>query len=196
MRAGRKVGERSPRTGWRGVHRFALRVSAAGALATVPLLATAVPAYAVTSVSAAENVLNIESGSASDDLTISVDSSGRFTVTNTADTLVPGVGCRTVTAHKVRCSGTGITGIAIITAGGDDAVRNDTALTTAATLGPGDDTYIGGSARDVVVGGAGDDTIEGRGGPDVIIGGEGTDQADGGAGSDLCLADIETGCEI
>lgn len=196
MRAGKLVGHsRRVRTPGRGVHRTTLRTSVTSVLLTIPLLATAVPAHAATNVNASGATLRIESGGKPDNLTISAGPTGRLTVTNTADRLVPGLGCESVDGNTVRCDGTDITAILADTGAGDDIVRNDTNLTMTAHLGPGADTFTGGSARDVAMGGGDADILNGGDGPDVLIGGAGRDAADGGPGDDLCITEITTACE-
>jgi hypothetical protein len=72
---------------------------------------------------------------------------------------------------------------------GNDTFINNTAISSAAVGGPGNDLLIGGSANDTLNGCAGDDTLVGGAGQNRLIGGGGSDDA-GSSGDDT-----ETGCE-
>ncbi|MFI6504424.1 hypothetical protein [Nonomuraea typhae] len=168
-----------------------------GVLLTMPLVAlTAGPAMAFTNVSASSGQLSVNSADAADNISINLEG-GFLVVRNSADTLLAGSAvCSKVDDHTVRCPSAGITNILVNSQGGSDTVRNNTSLRLRAFLGPGRDTFFGGSAQDFVSGNADNDVLNGNGGADILLGNEGgSDQAFGGPGSDFCEAETEGSCE-
>jgi hypothetical protein len=132
-------------------------VSATGATITVGVL----PVRA----SVDSGVLNVVAGPGVNDIitAIRIASTGRYTVTDTANKIAPGNGCTAVTANQVSCAGA----TSIVVKGGDG---NDTITVNAGTQnatligGGGNDTLNGGPEPDVFNGGGGDDTINSKDG--------------------------------
>jgi Ca2+-binding RTX toxin-like protein len=87
------------------------------------------------------------------------------------DLRAPGTGSTTGSVSDVG----GLTGNMLISVG--TTIEN-------ATTGAGDDTIIGNSANNVLLGGSGDDSLVGNGGNDTLEGGAGDDTQRGGAGND------------
>ncbi|MEV4178328.1 hypothetical protein [Nonomuraea sp. NPDC049709] len=73
-----------------------------------------------------------------------------------------GIGHR-LSANEVSCPAAGILHIRAATRSGNDVLRNFTSLRSKVDMGPGKDTFFGGSARDVIFGRAGDDARNGLG---------------------------------
>ncbi len=177
--------------------RIGLRALATGALLAIPVTAvTATPAQALTNVTAISGKLSVNSGNVGDNITITLEN-GFLVVRNPNDAITAGsFTCTNVDAQTVRCTSTGITNILVNAQGGADTVTNNTALPSRVFLGPGVDTFFGGSARDFVNGDGDNDVIDGRGGSDILIGNDGAlDRAFGGTGTDFCNAEQETSCE-
>lgn len=70
---------------------------------------------------------------------------------------------------------------------GDDFFQNQTAIPSRAFGNAGNDTLIGGSGADRLVGHTDNDIIRGNGGNDVLIAGNGNDNIDAGAGNDTVV---------
>ena len=70
---------------------------------------------------------------------------------------------------------------------GDDFFENQTAIPSRAFGNAGNDTLIGGSGADRLVGHTDNDIIRGNGGNDVLIAGNGDDNVDAGAGNDTVV---------
>ncbi|MEW9549457.1 hypothetical protein [Nonomuraea sp. NPDC050783] len=185
----------APRARARVLRRNGVRALTAGAALAGCLLAVTGPAQAATGVRVAGSVLEVRAGAAADDIAVSVDTDGSLLVRNAADTVVAGALCVAVTADQVDCAAAGVTTVSVLTAEGDDLVRNRTALRSRVVLGPGADAFLGGLAADAVSGGDGDDRLSGLGGDDLLLGDAGTDTATGGDGTDRCDAEFETTCE-
>jgi uncharacterized protein YkwD len=102
---------------------------------------------------------------------------GILTVTGTsgADTFVVTRSGNTITAEGQRFNVAGIGRIVITGLGGNDVIRNLTAVPSVIYGGTGNDTIVGGVATDILYGGHGNDTLNGRGGIDRVLGGAGTD---------------------
>lgn len=56
--------------------------------------------------------------------------------------------------------------------------------------GDGDDTLLGGAARDLLFGGTGNDKLRGRNGDDFLNGGDGLDDIRGNGGEDLLIGGL------
>jgi hypothetical protein len=78
-----------------------------------------------------------------------------------------------------------VTSIEFYGAGGDDEFTNNTAITSRAYGGSGNDVLRGGSGIDVFYGGDGNDSLYGGAGNDRLYGEAGDDHLDGGLGGDL-----------
>ena len=121
---------------------------------------------------------------------VTVDTSGSYVVvTDTGDTIAPGAGCSTVTAHQIRCTSAAITSVAVSTGDLDDKVVIMLDLPATLNGGSGDDTLGGGAGDDSLAGGTGDDVLDGGEGDDTAVASSGytTDGADtfnGGPGLD------------
>ncbi|GIH78718.1 hypothetical protein [Planobispora longispora] len=179
--------------------RAGFRALATGALLLISAAATgAAPAQAqtFTNVTAISGKLSVNAGNVGDNITINVEN-GSLVVRNFNDTITAGsFTCTNVDARTVRCNSAGITNILVNSQGGADTVTNNTTLQSRVFLGPGSDTFIGGSARDFVNGDGSNDRLEGRGGSDILIGNDGaSDQAIGGTNTDFCTAEAELSCE-
>ncbi len=70
---------------------------------------------------------------------------------------------------------------------GDDFFENQTAIPSRAFGNAGNDTLIGGSGADRLVGNTDNDIIRGNGGDDVLVAGNGDDNVDAGAGNDTVV---------
>ena len=102
--------------------------------------------------------------------------------------------CVRVSSTMAACRLTAGRGYQLNTGGGADTVTIATGVPTGTTnLGPGDDTFTGQSAAEIVHGGDGNDTLRGAGGNDqlfgdgdndLVAGQTGNDIVDGGAGDD------------
>jgi Ca2+-binding RTX toxin-like protein len=178
--------------GARGIGR---RAAIVGAVMALPLLAGITPASAATNVSLSFGTLSVVSGSLSDNISVNRDLDGSLIIRNFADTLTAGAPCQVLDALRVRCPANGVTGATVNTGAGNDTVRNNSGLPMLSSLGDGNDTFVGGTARDRVAAGSGGDNLRGGGGDDQLVGGSGVDTADGGTGSDSCSAETETSCE-
>jgi Ca2+-binding RTX toxin-like protein len=178
--------------------RTGIRALTTGALLAISAATiTATPAQALTTnVTAISGKLSVNAGIVGDHITINVEN-GSLVVRNFNDAITAGsFTCANVDARTVRCNSAGITDILVNSQDGDDTVTNNTGLTSRVFLGPGGDTFSGGSARDFVNGGGDNDLIDGNGGSDILIGDAGGfDQVFGGAGTDFCNAEAETSCE-
>lgn len=84
---------------------------------------------------------------------------------------------KSVAAYRVRS-------IAFSGLSGNDSFTNNTAITSRADGGAGNDTLRGGSSADTLIGGDDNDSLVGNGGNDNLSGGAGADSLDGGAGND------------
>lgn len=69
--------------------------------------------------------------------------------------------------------------------GGNDSIKNETALRCTLSGGNGSDTLTGGPSADVLHGDDGDDTLAGGDGNDKLFGDGGVDSLSGNAGADL-----------
>lgn len=116
-----------------------------------------------------------------------------FTVTDTGDVLLAGVGCTAVTANTVTCTAAGVDEIVISGAELDDKIVSSAPFDTTVfgqngndeiTTGVGNDRLDGGNGNDTLTGGAGFDVLLGRNDNDVLLGAEGRDTLDGGFGAD------------
>jgi hypothetical protein len=123
--------------------RHGMRALSAGAVMTASLLAVAGPAHADTNVGVAGEVLRISGGSASDDITVT-ESDGRLIVTNTGDIVIGVSPCVSVKVNQVSCPGAGVTTIAADTGGGNNTLRNQTALRS--RMGSSADVFFGGGS--------------------------------------------------
>jgi hypothetical protein len=154
------------------------RLAAATALCAGALLAALVPAAGASlqaSVDAGGLVLTDATGSA-DDVTLATNKSGLFAaVADKANALGPACPLVSPKFHGFQCE---LAPLVRIDAGGGDDVIDATRLTTPldATLGPGSDALVAGSAndtiasvadgvRDVVDCGPGQDTVQGMADP-------------------------------
>jgi Ca2+-binding RTX toxin-like protein len=76
-------------------------------------------------------------------------------------------------------------GGSVILSEGNDRFDNSAGLLVGVgDLGWGDDSFVGGSGTDAVMGERGDDRLAGGGGNDLLLGGRGNDEIDGGIGFD------------
>lgn len=66
-----------------------------------------------------------------------------------------------------------------------DAAISDADVSSASPVNNGNNTLIGGSGSDDLLGGNGNDTLQGAAGNDVLLGGNGNDTLIGGAGVDV-----------
>ncbi|MFI7694531.1 calcium-binding protein [Nonomuraea sp. NPDC049655] len=164
-------------------------------LAAAPLLFLASPAHASTNVTLTGGELSINSGDVADSITIS-ESGSFITVNNANDTLITNFACTQVNSTTVRCPLASVNRILLNVQGGGDFVANNTSLRVRAFLGPGGDTYFGGSNEDFVSGDSDGDVMTGKGGNDILVGGTGIDTTNGGIGSDFCEAETEMDCEL
>lgn len=71
--------------------------------------------------------------------------------------------------------------------GGNDVFVNNTAVSSIALGGAGDDMLQGGSGDDILIGGRGNNILTGGGGNDFVLGGAGNDHMHGGAGNDILI---------
>jgi hypothetical protein len=100
-----------------------------------------------------------------------------YVLADSGATISPGVGCTSVDAHQVSCSGT----IGWVGAGLgdlDDTATIASAIGTWIDGGSGNDLLLGGSNADWLFGSAGDDTVDGGLGSDLLSGGNGSDRVD------------------
>jgi len=81
----------------------------------------------------------------------------------------------------------GIDGLVLKGAGGNDLLQNKTSLPSLLLGGPGDDRLLGGTGSDSISGGTGNDVLSGGRGNDLLDGGEGKDTLTGGRGADLSV---------
>ncbi|MEV4582822.1 hypothetical protein AB0K16_57380 [Nonomuraea jabiensis] len=174
--------------------RKALRTLALGALVTAPLLAMSAPAHAFTNVTSSSGQLSVNSTDVSDNISISVES-GFLVVRNNKDALITGGVCKQVDTNTVRCPSGGVTNIVANTQGGNDSLSNNTALPSRVFMGPGVDTFYGGSNQDFVSGNDNDDVLLGHGGNDILVGNGGFDRGYGGADNDFCDTEMLDSCE-
>ncbi|WP_336206964.1 calcium-binding protein [Nonomuraea sp. LPB2021202275-12-8] len=181
----------------RSIRGRAARALAIGTLAAVPLLALAGPAQATTNVSVSGGKLLVNAGNVGDTIRISRLGS-TITVNNAADTLSTGGVCANVNANTVNCPAAVITSLQVNTQGGDDFVTNAAGLPLRGFMGAGNDSYTGGTGRDIVNGDLGDDILRGGGGDnDIVSGDAGFDQGSGGSGTgDICETEFRSStCE-
>jgi Ca2+-binding RTX toxin-like protein len=183
-----------PNTGRRRLFGAPTRVAApVAALVIAQLALFPGQAHAATAVTASGSQLlvNAQAGK-SNRISVSLVNA-TFTVTDTGDTLTPGVGCTAVDANTVQCSAAGIGLITVNAGDGDDSVLSQAPFRTVVNAGPGDDrigTGIaddrldGGDGNDNLSGGIGPDTLLGRAGNDNLLGGTDRDTLDGGTGTD------------
>ena len=67
---------------------------------------------------------------------------------------------------------------------GDDSITNASDIRLVALAGPGNDTLVGGTADDILIGQDGNDTISGGAGNDILGGNDGNDTLNGNEGND------------
>jgi len=84
-------------------------------------------------------------------------------------------------------SASGISGLVLKGAGGNDLVQNRTSLPALLLGGAGNDTLLGGSGSDSISGGTGNDVLSGGRGNDLLDGNAGKDTLTGGRGTDLSV---------
>ena len=75
---------------------------------------------------------------------------------------------------------------------GNDSLTNASDIRLVALAGPGNDTLIGGSGNDVLIGQDGNDTISGGAGNDILGGNDGNDSLNGNEGNDDLRGGIGT----
>ena len=175
----------------RGV-RNGVRLLAVGALAGGSVLSTAGPAAAVTGVSKNGNTLTATArAGVANNITVSASGTD-FVVTDSADTVSAGAGCRAVAGntHQVRCASAGVT--AIVVNGGDlnDRLTGNVGVTSTSTTlngGAGNDVLAAGASGQLLTlnGGDGNDTLRGGAGGDLLDGGAGADSMRGAGGHDI-----------
>jgi len=129
---------------------------------------------------------------------VSLDASGRLTITGTAanDTVTvkyfPGDASRIVVALNgssvvydlVILYGTAPSSLAFWGLDGNDSFQNSTSLPSTAYGNNGDDVLVGGSGNDFLEGDYGNDLLLGNEGNDTLWGSGGNDMLFGGAGND------------
>jgi hypothetical protein len=94
--------------------------------------------------------------------------------------------CVRVSSTMAACRLTPGRGYQLNTGGGADTVTIASGVPTGTTnLGPGDDTFTGQSAADIVHGGDGNDNLRGAGGNDQLFGDGGNDLVAGQTGNDI-----------
>jgi Ca2+-binding RTX toxin-like protein len=174
--------------------RNGVRLLAVAALAGASVLTTAGPAAAATGVSKSGSTLTATArAGVANNITVSA-SGADFVVTDSADTVSAGAGCRAVAGntHQVRCASAGITAIAVN--GGDlnDRLTGNVGVTptsTSTTLngGAGNDVLAAGPSGQLLVlnGGDGNDALRGGAGGDFLDGGAGADSMRGAGGHDI-----------
>jgi Ca2+-binding RTX toxin-like protein len=92
-------------------------------------------------------------------------------------------GCTQLNDHLVSCPST-IKAIEVTLADGNDYYNNTTGVPSTVDGGDGDDSLLGGTAKDTFNGGAGTDTLHGGFGNDILEGGAGGDTLYGQVGDD------------
>ncbi|MFY9264095.1 MAG: hypothetical protein WAO61_01515 [Solirubrobacterales bacterium] len=99
-------------------------------------------------------------------------------LTDAANSVLPGDGCRSVTSHKVRCFGSSIAAIRLALGDGNDKTSNSapSSITSEIHGEGGNDQLTGGSAVDWIDGGSGNDVIASGGGQDTMSGGADDDR--------------------
>ena len=99
--------------------------------------------------------------------------------------ITPQSPCVRVSSTMAGCRLTSGLGYQLNTGDGADTVTIAAGVPTGTTdLGPGDDTFTGQSAADIVHGGDGNDTLRGAGGNDQLFGDGGNDLVAGQTGND------------
>lgn len=109
-----------------------------------------------------------------------------FTVRDTGDVVVPGVGCTAVDANTFRCTAFGQP-VKIDTGDLADVVNAPLPLPTTVQAGAGDDTVTTGTAADSLQGALGNDRLTGGAGADRLDGNVGRDTLSGQEGRDTLL---------
>jgi len=100
--------------------------------------------------------------------------------------ITPQSPCVRVSSTMAACSLISGRDYRLILDGGADTVTIGAGIPPGATdLGPGDDTFTGQSAADIVHGGDGNDVIRGAGGTDQLFGDGGNDLVAGQTGNDV-----------
>lgn len=104
--------------------------------------------------------------------------------TDSSDTITIAQSGGTVSVAGQSFAAASVQRIVVSAGGGDDYVRNDSAIPAVLYGGFGNDRLIGGSGNDVLYGGQGNDSLNGRQGVDRLIGGSGNDQLIDPSGAD------------
>jgi Ca2+-binding RTX toxin-like protein len=164
------------------------------ALLAVAFAALTTPAHAAGTAAISGTAIVVELDGADD--TVNLGMSGSAVIVQDAG-ITPQAPC-VVSPYGASCPATGMTGIRVHGAGGNDTLSAVPALVpfgqpalagvslpVAMTGDAGDDTLIGGGRADILDGGDGNDALFGGAGIDTLTGGAGDDLLQGDADADI-----------